>query len=130
MFAYYYFKFMISTDRNGTLAGNNRKFTSKIFTDIAGIWYLYSSILAFLLALVVSFVLQKFVVFKDMKTEKLHRQFLKYFIAAVLGVITNTILVYIFTDIFDIWYILSQITAGFFVMIQNFALYKFFIFNK
>jgi glycosyltransferase involved in cell wall biosynthesis/putative flippase GtrA len=101
-----------------------------LFTDVAHIWYLYSSVLAFLIALSVSFTLQKFVVFKDKKTDGLHRQFSKFFIAAVLGVISNTILVYIFTDITGIWYILSQIIAGFFVMIQNFVLYKFFIFNK
>jgi glycosyltransferase involved in cell wall biosynthesis/putative flippase GtrA len=101
-----------------------------IFTDIAGIWYLYSSILAFFISLVMSFVLQKFVVFKDMKTGKMHRDFMKFFISAVLSVTTNTILVYFFTDIVGVWYILSQIIAGFFVMIQNFTFYKFFIFNK
>ncbi len=101
-----------------------------LFTDIAGIWYLYSSILAFFLALIVSFTLQKFVVFKDRNIDGLHRQFSKFFIAAILGVVSNTVLVYAFTDIVGVWYILSQIIAGFFVMIQNFLLYKFFIFNK
>jgi glycosyltransferase involved in cell wall biosynthesis/putative flippase GtrA len=100
-----------------------------IFTDIVGIWYLYSSILAFLLSLVISFVLQKFVVFKDMQTDKMHHQFSKFFIAAVLGVITNTAIVFVCVDVFGIWYIFSQIVAGFFVMIQNFILYRFFIFK-
>ena len=101
-----------------------------IFTDLVGVWYLYSSIIAFLLALIVSFVLQKFVVFKDQNIVKIHHQFSRFFIAAVFGVLTNTILVYLCTDVLGIWYILSQIIAGFFVMIQNFILYKFFIFNE
>jgi glycosyltransferase involved in cell wall biosynthesis/putative flippase GtrA len=101
-----------------------------IFTDIVGIWYLYSSILSFLLSLIISFTLQKFVVFRDTETHKIHREFIKFFVAAVLGVITNTILIFICVDMFGIWYIFSQIIAGFFVMIQNFILYKFFIFNK
>ena len=101
-----------------------------IFTDTFGIWYLYSSVLAFFLALIISFVLQKFVVFRDTETHKVHRQFSKFFVVAVLGVITNTVLVFVCTDIIGIWYIISQIIAGFFVMIQNFILYKFFIFNK
>lgn len=101
-----------------------------LFTDTFGIWYLYSSILAFFLSLIISFVLQKFVVFRDTGIDKIHRQFSKFFIVAVLGVITNTVLVFVCTDIIDIWYIISQIIAGFFVMIQNFILYKFFIFNK
>lgn len=101
-----------------------------ILTDLAGVWYLYSSILAFLLALVISFVLQKFVVFRDTQTNKMYHQFSKFFTAAILGVITNTAVVFVSVDILGIWYILSQIIAGFFVMIQNFILYKFFIFNK
>ena len=101
-----------------------------IFTETAGIWYLYSSILAFLFSLIISFILQKFVVFKDMRTDKIRDQFFKYFIVAVLGTITNTAVIFICVDMFGIWYIFSQVIAGFFVMIQNFILYKFFIFNK
>ena len=112
-----------------TAAGANI-FLLYIFTDTFGIWYLYSSVLAFFLALIISFVLQKFVVFRDTETHKVHRQFSKFFVVAVLGVITNTVLVFVCTYIIGIWYIISQIIAGFFVMIQNFILYKFFIFNK
>jgi len=101
-----------------------------IFTDMVGIWYLYSSILAFFVSLLVSFILQKFVVFKDIGTHDMHYQFSKFFVVAILGVITNTILISVCVEIFGIWYISSQIIAGFFVMIQNFILYKFFIFNK
>ncbi len=101
-----------------------------VFTDVVGIWYLYSSVLSFLLSLLISFTLQKFVVFKDMKTDRMHRQFSKFFVAAVLGVTTNTILMFVCVEFLGIWYIVSQVIAGFFVMIQNFILYKFFIFNK
>ncbi len=101
-----------------------------VFTETAGIWYLYSSILAFFLALIVSFSLQKFVVFKDNGMEKMHHQFSKFFVIAVLGVATNTILVFVCVEALGVWYILSQIIAGIFVMFQNFAFYKLFIFNK
>lgn len=101
-----------------------------IFTDILHIWYLYSSVVAFLISIVISFILQKFVVFKDMRTNKMHHQFSKYFVAAILGIITNTAIMFACVDVLGIWYIFSQIVAGFFVMIQNFILYKFFIFNR
>jgi glycosyltransferase involved in cell wall biosynthesis/putative flippase GtrA len=114
----------------GITAAATNIFLLYIFTDIFGVWYLYSSVLAFFLALVVSFVLQKFVVFKDNKTDGLKSQFSKFLIAAVLGVLTNTALVFVFVDIFGIWYIFSQVIAGVFVMVQNFILYKLFIFNK
>ena len=114
----------------GTIAASTNIGLLYVFTDIAGIWYLYSSILAFLIALFVSFSLQKFVVFKDTKTNGIHYQFGKYFIVAIFGIVTNTAIMFICVDVFGIWYILAQIIAGFFVMIQNFILYKFFIFNK
>lgn len=101
-----------------------------VFTDMAGIWYLYSSIIAFVLALFLSFVLQKFVVFRDSNVNDVHKQFSKFSIVAVLGVVTNTAIIFICVDYLGIWYILSQIIAGFFVMIQNFILYKIFIFKK
>lgn len=101
-----------------------------IFTDTFGIWYLYSSIISFFISLIISFVLQKFVVFKDTETNEMRHQFSKFFIAAILGVITNTLLISLCVEILGIWYIFSQIIAGFFVMIQNFLLYKFFIFKK
>lgn len=101
-----------------------------LFTDVFGVWYLYSSIIAFILALILSFVLQKFVVFKDGKSNGIHKQFSMFTVAATLGVVTNTTLVFVFTDILGFWYILSQLFAGFFVMIQNFLLYKYLIFNN
>lgn len=112
-----------------TAAGFNI-FLLYLFTDIFGIWYLYSSIIAFIIALILSFSLQKFVVFKDGNTNGIHKQFSMFAVVAILGVATNTLLVYLFTDILNVWYILSQIFAGVFVMVQNFLLYKIFIFNK
>lgn len=112
-----------------TSAGINI-FALYIFTDVVGIWYLYSSILAFLISLITSFLLQKFIVFKDRKTHDLPQQFSKFSLALILGTITNTILIYIFVEWFNIWYILSQIMAGIFVMVQNFLLYKIYIFKK
>lgn len=114
----------------GTTAAAVNILSLYIFVEFFGIEYITSSILAFLVALVLSFVLQKFVVFKDMETDGMHRQFSKFFIVALLGVMSNTLLFYIFTNLVGIWYILSQILAGLFVMVQNFVLYKFFIFKN
>lgn len=101
-----------------------------IFTDLAGIWYLYSSVIAFVMALFLSFILQKFVVFRDSNVNGVYKQFSKFFIVAVLSVVTNTVVMFVCVDYLGIWYILSQVIAGFFVMIQNFFLYKIFIFKK
>lgn len=101
-----------------------------IFTDIVGLWYIYSSILAFAVAVVTSFILQKFWTFNNKEIKRAHRQFLGYLIIAILGVIANTAFMYLFVDIFGIWYILAQIITGGIIMFFNFLMYKFFIFNK
>jgi putative flippase GtrA len=101
-----------------------------LFTDIVGIWYIYSSMMAFAAALCVSFLLQKFWTFNDRGINKAHHQFLRYFGVAVAGILINTALMFLFVDIAGIWYILAQVIAGAFIMVFNFLMYKFFIFHK
>jgi putative flippase GtrA len=101
-----------------------------IFTDIFKIWYLYSSILSFVVAIVISFTLQKFWTFKDNSTKKIHYQFAKYILVASLGLVLNTILMFILVDFISIWYIFAQIIAGAIIAVINFIMYKFFIFNR
>ena len=101
-----------------------------VFTDIVGLWYIYSSLLAFLIAIIISFTLQKFWTFADGEIKKAHYQFAYYMGVAVLGIFINTIFMYIFVSIFGIWYILAQIITGGIIAVFNFIMYKFFIFNR
>lgn len=101
-----------------------------MFTDILGIWYLKSSVLAFAIAFVVSFLLQKFWTFKDGNIDQMHHQAALYFLVAILGLGFNTGLMFSLVDILQIWYILAQIIAGGCIMIFNFLMYKFVIFKK
>ncbi|MEK7642537.1 MAG: glycosyltransferase [Patescibacteria group bacterium] len=101
-----------------------------IFTDIFKIWYLYSSLLSFVIAVVLSFILQKFWTFNDRETEKVHHQFGRFLGVAILGIGINTVCMYILVDILSIWYIFAQIITGAIIAIFNFLMYKFFIFRQ
>lgn len=101
-----------------------------IFTDIVKIWYIYSSIIAFISAIIVSFLLQKFWTFKDGSTKKIHHQAIKYLVTAISGLIANTALLYLFVDLLGLWYIFAQIVIGGLIMVFNFLMYKFFVFKK
>jgi len=101
-----------------------------IFTDIFKIWYLYSSLLSFVVAVVLSFILQKFWTFNDGDVEKVHHQFTRFLGVALLAIVVNTISMYILVDIFKMWYIFAQIITGAVIAVFNFLMYKFFIFNK
>ncbi len=101
-----------------------------IFTDLVKIWYIYSSIIAFIVAIIVSFLLQKFWTFKDRTTQQIHHQAIKYLATAITGLIVNTVLMYLFVDLIGIWYILAQIIIGAIIMVFNFLMYKFVVFKK
>lgn len=101
-----------------------------VFTDIVGLWYLYSSIFSFLAAIIVSFLLQKFWTFADKKTDKMHHQFGKYMVVAILGLLVNTLAMFLLVDLLFLWYILAQIITGAIIAVMNFLMYKFFIFHK
>jgi len=101
-----------------------------IFTDIIGVWYLYSSILSFAIALFISFTLQKFWAFRDKVMQNAHVQFVKYTVVIFIGLLLNTAMMFLLVDILHLWYILAQIITGALIAVFNFISYKKFIFNK
>lgn len=101
-----------------------------ILTDIAHIWYLLSAILAFLVALGISFTLQKFWAFRDMNITRLHVQVIQFSIVAVISLGINSLLMYIAVDFFHLHYILAQIVVGVIIAVTNFFGYTLFVFNR
>ncbi|MFA6295372.1 MAG: GtrA family protein [Candidatus Paceibacterota bacterium] len=119
-------KYIIS---GGTAAATDIGFLF-LFTSIFHIWYLFSAILAFLIAFGVSFTLQKFWTFDDHGTEGLKSQAFLYFIITSINLGINTLLMYIFVDVLHIHYLLAQIFAGAIVAFQSFFVYQKFVFKK
>lgn len=101
-----------------------------VFTYIFGIWYLLSAILAFMVAFCVSFVLQKFWTFDDHDTDRWKNQAVGYFFITGANLGVNTLLMYVFVDIFGIQYIVAQFIAGALVACESYFLYQRFIFKK
>lgn len=101
-----------------------------VFTDIFGWWYLWSTIVAFAIAIVVSFVLQKFWTFGDRATNRVHRQFALFIVIALGNLALNTYLMYVFVEYFGIPYLLSQIIAAGIIAVGSFFIYRRFIFNQ
>lgn len=101
-----------------------------IFVEKCALWYVFSAILAFLIAFSVSFSLQKFWTFKDTSTDKVHKQASVYFIVSVVNLGLNTLLMYIFVDIAKLHYLPSQILAGGLLAISSFFVYSRFIFSS
>jgi len=101
-----------------------------VFTDICHIWYLVSSVLAFLVAFGVSFVLQKFFTFQDHGTEGMHRQAMIYFAVTSTNLVLNTGLIYLFVQYTGMNYIIAQIVTSILIAIESYLVYQAFIFKK
>lgn len=96
-------------------------------TEFAHIYYLASATVAFIVAFVVSFVLQKFWTF-DQNTGAAHTQIALYFIAAMVNLVATVGLLYLFTDLLHMWYMLSAFFTALIIAIASFFLYRSVIF--
>lgn len=115
---------------SGGTAAMTDLFFLYLFTAVMDIWYLFSAILAFLLAFGVSFCLQKFWTFNDHTVHGWKSQAALYFLITSINLGINTLLMYLFVDIFHIHYFLSQIFAGAIVASQSYFVYQKFVFRN
>lgn len=107
------------------------------FLDGIGLYYLISINIAFIVAFLVSFSLQKYWTFNDSENGKIHYQIIIYFIISIVNIVINsTIIHFLF-----VWNIVSgffifrpvvvaQIISGIIVAAESFFIYRFFIFKK
>lgn len=100
-----------------------------IFTEYLGIWYLFSSVLAFLFAFCLSFSLQKFWTFQDKKTEDMHKQASLYLFISVCNLGINVVALYLLVQVAGLWYMFAQVLINGAIAIWSFVLYKFVIFK-
>ncbi|MEK7575040.1 MAG: GtrA family protein [Patescibacteria group bacterium] len=101
-----------------------------LFTDIFGVWYITSGIVAFAAGFIVSFVFQKFWTFTDKSTENIHIQASAYLVAGIVNLGLNTLSIYLFVTYAGFHYLLAQIVAGVIIACESFFVYKYLIFKK
>ena len=101
-----------------------------VLTEIFHIYYLISTVLAFLVAFNVSFFLQKSWTFRDNSRDNLHVQIPLYLGMQVANLVLNTGLMYVFVEYLHIWYILSQMIITTVLATVIFLINKKYIFNR
>ena len=99
-------------------------------TDILSIYYLTSTVLAFLASFSVSFLIQKFWTFQDASTDNAHIQLSLYLVLQVVNLALNTGLMYAFVEYLHIWYIFSQTIIALGLAIGSFFVSKLYIFKQ
>ncbi|MDE2040951.1 MAG: bifunctional glycosyltransferase family 2/GtrA family protein [Patescibacteria group bacterium] len=98
-------------------------------TSICHIWYVTSTVMAFVLAFCVSFILQKFWTFRDRAINRMLRQSVAYAFIFIFNLGLNTLLVYIFVDFSAIHYLFAQVLAAAIIAIESYFMYRRFVFN-
>lgn len=100
-----------------------------LLVHIGSVYYLYASVIAFIISIGVSFAMQKFWTFRDNVVHDIRTQFSRYLFVIFLSLVLNTTLVYLFVEKLHIWYLLAQIIATLIIAITNFFCYKHFVFR-
>lgn len=101
-----------------------------VLTQYIGVWYLYSSIIAFGIAFGVSFVLQKIWTFQDRSSKHIQLQAVLFLIIILAGLMLNTAMLYVLVEFLKVHYIAGQLVSGVFIAVCNFFGYKHIVFTK
>lgn len=100
-----------------------------VLTEYAGIYYLLSATISFILGLVVNYLLSTAWIFKKSKLSNRWTEFLIYSVIGVVGLGLNTLFLWLFTDCLHIYYMLSKIITAAVVMLWNFFARKIILFK-
>lgn len=115
------------------IAGGISTFTNLallfIFTDLFGFWYVGSAVVAYSIAIGVSFTLQKFWAFAHNDVTHVRTEVLWYLANNLLGIIFDAVGLYILVEYLGVWYLTSQFALLALIATWNFFVYRFFIFK-
>ena len=101
-----------------------------LLTDIIGLWYFYSAIVAYVCSFFTSFFLQKFWTFRDNDWSRIKKQLAIYIATAGISLTLNSLLMFIFVSLLHIWYILAQVITSGILAVGSFILNKTVTFKK
>lgn len=99
-------------------------------TEYFGIYYLFSAIFSFVIAATSNFFFNKIWTFKEKAREETLKKYAQFFSVSVAALIINLLFLYIFTEVFGIYYLISQAIAIGIALIINFTGNKIWTFAK
>ncbi|WP_295602508.1 GtrA family protein [uncultured Methanobrevibacter sp.] len=90
------------------------------FSDICGIYYLVSAVFSFIISVLVNYVMSTRWVFNQDNIENKVVEFNLFMLISTIGLVFTEILLYFFTDICGIHYLISKIISAVIVLFWNF----------
>ena len=101
-----------------------------LLTDVVGLLYIASSMTAFVVGVVLAFVMQKFWTFRDKEFGVIFRQFGLYGGVAAVNFFLNPILLAFLVEVFDIWYLLAQVFVSIILAVVSFSVHTTITFRR
>ena len=102
-----------------------------LLTEVGGIHHLISAIIAFIAGLITNFVLSKLLVFKanEAKVQPV-LEFVGYAVIGLVGLGLTELIMYLFTDVLNLHYMLSKVIATVIVLVWNYVARKLILYRK
>lgn len=100
------------------------------FSDICGIYYLISAILSFVISVVVNYLMSIKWVFNQDNIDNKIMEFNMFLLISTIGLIFTEILLYFFTDVCGIYYLMSKIISAIIVLFWNFIARRVMLYDK
>ena len=101
-----------------------------LLTEKLGLYYILSAIFSFIVAMTSNFTLNKIWTFKEQIKLEISKKYIQFSLVSITALLVNLFFLYIFTEIFGIYYIISQILAIGIALSINFLGNKIWTFSK
>ena len=100
------------------------------FSDICGIYYLISAVLSFIISVLVNYIMSTKWVFNQDNIENKVLEFNLFILISTIGLVFTEILLYFFTDIVGLYYLISKIDSAIIVLFWNFLARRVMFYGK
>lgn len=101
-----------------------------LLTEKVGIYYIFSAIISFIFAMTINFVLNKFWTFGETIELDIRKKYFQFSLVSVSALLVNLFFLYFFTEVFGIYYLISQVLAIGIALVINFLGNKIWTFSK
>ena len=99
-------------------------------TEFLNIYYIFSEVIAFFIALTHNYIVNKLWTFKENFSDKSFQKYLQYVIVSLISLCINLSILFILSDLVKLWYIFAEIFAVMISSLINFFGNKFWTFRK
>lgn len=104
--------------------------TLYLLTTLGGVHYLISASISFIIGVVLNWLLCTYWIFDYHKINRQRTEFLYYVLISLVGLGLNALLMWLFTDVFGIWFMASKLVAAGITLFYNFFARKLLLHTK